>query len=126
MPTIGRTQDGKLSWRIFLSLCCALVCLLVACSSRKMTTAQFRKLKPFKGRVTEIEEISWKSDERRSTMCGPDYRVTISRSNGPTIIIPRFHSLLGANLGGLEKLTNKAICDLPTELVEHEHKHGDQ
>jgi hypothetical protein len=107
----------------FLFLCCA--ALLVACSSREMTATKFKKLPPFQGRVTKIEPLPWKRDFHPSTMCGPDYRVTISPSNDSTIVIPRFHTLVTSTLGGFENLTIQPVSKLPEDLTRYEHKHGD-
>jgi len=88
-----------------------------------MTMTKFSKLKPFKGKVTKVEEIPFKNPPR--SVSGPDFRVTVTKQDGSTIIITRIETYTGTAIT-LQKLVEKSECDLPDEIVQCEDKHGQE
>src|SRR4051812_23377220 len=108
------TFNPRINNRVFAALCCVLLLLTSSCHSSKMDMAEFSRLKPFKGRVTKVENIGF--PEQPTSISGPDYRVTVLRADGTVIIIPIIHTTWLTNTR-LEKLEKKE-CDLPKELVE--------
>ena len=85
-----------------------------------MSMEQFSRMKPFKGKVARVEKIPYQPDYHVRTIAGPDYRVTIVRSNSSVIIIKRIHTTLPLKAVQLEKLVDKQECTLPDEIVQCE------
>jgi hypothetical protein len=88
-----------------------------------MTMTEFANVKPFKGRVTKVEKIDSKNPPR--SVSGPDFRVTVTRPDGSTIIITRIETYL-TTAPRLQKLVEKSECDLPDEIIQCEDKHGEE
>ncbi len=84
---------------------------------------EFARLKPFKGRVAKVEEIPRKHPPR--SVSGPDYRVTVVKADGSTIVIQKIETYLGT-APRLQKLVEKPECDLPDEIVQCADKHGEE
>jgi hypothetical protein len=102
---------------------CLLVLLASSCSPIEMTMTEFAKLKPFKGKVTKVEQIPSKNPPR--SVSGPDFRVTVTKPDGSTIIITRIETYLETAVR-LQKLVEKSECDLPDEIIQYEDKHGQE
>ena len=120
MITILTPKTSKI---VRVCLLCLVVLLVSSCSKTEMTMTEFSKLKPFKGKVTKVEEIPFKNPPR--SVSGPDFRVTVTKQDGSTIIITRIETYTGTAIT-LQKLVEKSECDLPNEIVQCEDKHGQE
>jgi hypothetical protein len=100
---------------VLAASCCAFLLLTSSCSPTKMEMAEFSKLKPFKGRVAKVENIGF--PERVTSMTAPDYRVTVVRADGSSIVINKVHTTWMTNKR-LERLVDTKKCNLPNEIVE--------
>ncbi len=83
---------------------------------------EFRKLPPFQGRVTKVEEIPYASGYILHSASGPDLRMTVARTNGSTIIIKRIHTQTTAE--HLKSLPSKGICHFPGDIAAWEDRIG--
>jgi hypothetical protein len=97
--------------------------LLGSCSSSEMPMPKFRALKPFEGRVTKVERIAYESDYHLHSASGPDFRVTVVKDRGKTIVIERIHTQIFQD-ERLMKLVQREKCDLPDEIVQCEDRIG--
>jgi hypothetical protein len=100
---------------------CLLVVLVSSCSPREMNMTEFSRLPPFKGKVAKVERISSKNPPR--SVSGPDYRVTVIKADGSTIVISRIETYSWTAIR-LEQLMEKPECDLPDEIVQCADRHG--
>jgi hypothetical protein len=88
-----------------------------------MDMAEFTKLKPFKARVAKVEKIGF--PERVTSMTAPDYRVTVVRPDGSSLVINKVHTTWMTNKR-LERLVDTKERNLPGEIVECSDAHGAQ
>jgi hypothetical protein len=95
------------------------VIVLVSCSPSEVSMPEFRSCKPFVGRVVKVEDIGYTSDYHPRSISGPDFRLTLTREDGSSIIIKRIHTTLGS-ADRLSQLQAKTKCDLPDDIVQCE------
>jgi hypothetical protein len=98
-----------------------LVLLAGSCSPPEISMTEFAKLPPFKGKVAKVEKIPSRNPPR--SVSGPDFRVTVIKADGSTLVISRIETYLWTALR-LQQLLRKPQCDLPDEIVQCEDKHG--
>src|SRR5262245_33681982 len=91
-------------------------------SAKKMKMPDFRKMEPFKGRVTKVERIPHHPHYRLHSASGPDFRVTVTKADGTRIVIQRIHTQLTQGPARLKSLLNKKECALPKEIAEIEDR----
>src|SRR3954469_4304391 len=112
MKTLLTPKASKIGHACLL---CVLLILASSCSRTEMTMKEFAKVKPFKGRVTKAVQIDSKNPPR--SVSGPDFRVTVTKQDGSITIITRIATYL-TTADRLQKLVEKAECDLPDEIVQ--------
>jgi len=83
---------------------------------------EFRTLPSFKGRVTKVEQIPYADGYHLHSASGPDFRVTVMRPDGSTLIIKRIHTQVVGDR--LKDLANKSVCELPDEITACEDRIG--
>jgi hypothetical protein len=106
-----------------LAVASGLVLFLASCSSNELAMPEFEKLPSFQGRVTKVEKIPYAPDYILHSASGPDFRVTVTRADGSTLIIKRIHTQVFGD-DRLKKLVNKGICNLPDEIAACEDRIG--
>jgi hypothetical protein len=79
----------------------------------EMPIERFVREAPFDGRITKLEEIG--NEQPMRSISGPDYRITITKTDGSTIVIPRLPTttFTAQQLG---QSVNQRMMNLPNEL----------
>jgi hypothetical protein len=95
--------------------------LMNACSGNELTFEQFEKLPPFKGQIIKLEKIG--NERPPTSISGPDYRVTVRKSDGTIIVLKRIETSLGTAMR-LEKLLEQKNCDLPDDVANCAYRAG--
>src|SRR4051812_3111020 len=103
------------SFRANLAVLLSSTLILVSCSN-EMTMPRFEKLSSFQGRVAKVQQIPYETDYRLHSASAPDFRVTIIRADGSTLVIKRIHTQIGGE-DALKKLVSVQSCTLPEDVV---------